>query len=63
MTNMIYPRLEEAKKAFIIVRDYYIANGKTTTQAYRLAWKKPLKFFIEHTTEEAIEILEKEATP
>ena len=32
-----------------------------TRDAYRLAWKKPCKFYREHTAEEAIEILKNEA--
>ena len=55
-------RLEEAKKAFIAVRDYFLNEDNGTSQAYRLAWKKPLKFYREHTLEEAIEILKREGT-
>lgn len=53
-------KIEQAKDNFLIVRDKLNAD-KSMSRAYRLAWKKPWKFYIEHTPTEAIEILKVEA--
>lgn len=54
-------RLEKATKNFIAVRDYFLNEDRGTSRAYRLAWKKPYKFYREHTPVEAVEILKREA--
>ena len=54
-------RIEEATKNFVIVRDHFRKEDNGTSQAYRLAWKKPLKFYREHTPAEAVQILKREA--
>ena len=55
-------KIEQATKAFCIVRDVL---GKRQDDigkaAYRKAWKKSMNFFREHSTNEAIKILEIEA--
>lgn len=51
--------VEIATKAFIKVRDRI--SCRENPEAYRLAYEKPLKFYLEHTTEEAINILVIEA--
>lgn len=52
-------RSEEAKKAFLEVRD--ILAEKHEDFALARAYKKPWKWYREHTTQEAIEILRAEA--
>lgn len=52
-------RLEEAKKAFFKVRD--ILTEKHEDFALAKAYKKPWKWYREHTTQEAIKILRAEA--
>lgn len=52
-------RLEEAKKAFLEVRS--ILAEKHDDFALSRAYKKPWKWYREHTTQEAIEILIAEA--
>lgn len=52
-------RLEEAKKAFLEVRD--ILAEKHEDFALARAYKKPWKWYREHTTQEAIETLRAEA--
>ena len=52
-------KLEEARKAFLKVRDYLLKNQEDFALAR--AYKKPWKWYREHTTQEAIEILRKEA--
>ena len=52
-------RLEEAKKAFLEVRD--ISVEKHEDFALARAYKKPWKWYREHTTQEAIKILRAEA--
>lgn len=51
-------RLEEATKAFLKVRDYFLQ----TQEDFALAkvYGKPWKWYREHTTGEAIEILRAE---
>lgn len=48
-------RHERNVKAFLEVRDKL--NNPQTIAAFRLCWKKPYRFYGEHTTEEAIKIL------
>jgi len=48
-------RIEQAEKAFLVVRDWLYENKHMT--AYRLSYKKPLKFYREHAKEDAIKIL------
>lgn len=52
-------RLEEAKKAFLEVR--HILTEKHENFALAKAYKKPWKWYREHTTQEAIKILRAEA--
>jgi hypothetical protein len=52
-------RLEEARKAFLKVRN--IPTEKHEDFALAKAYKKPWKWYREHTTEEAINILRTEA--
>ena len=51
-------KLEEAQKEFLKVRDYLLKNQEDFALAK--AYKKPLKWYKEHATKEAIEILRKE---
>jgi hypothetical protein len=51
-------KLEEAQKAFLKVRDYLLKNQEDFALAR--AYKKPWKWYREHTTKEVIEILRKE---
>ena len=48
-------RSDKAVKAFCAVRD--TINQREHPTAYRKAFKMPFKFYLEHTTKEAIEIL------
>ena len=48
-------RIEQAVKAFIAVRDELFHTKQI--QAYNFSYKKPLKFYREHTKEDAIAIL------
>lgn len=50
-------RVEIATKKFCAVRDALEPH----TPVYRLAFMQPLKFYVEHTTEQAIEILKAKA--
>lgn len=52
-------RLEEAKKAFLEVRD--ILAEKHEDFALARAYKKPWKWYRQHTAQEAIKILRAEA--
>lgn len=52
-------RLEEAKKAFLEVRDILVEKHEDFALAR--AYKKPWKWYREHTTQEAIKILRAEA--
>lgn len=52
-------KLEESQKAFLKVRDYLLKNQENFALAR--AYKKPWKWYREHTTDEAIEILRAEA--
>ena len=52
-------RLEEAKKAFLEVR--YILAKEREDFALARAYKKPWRWYREHTTQEAIKILRTEA--
>ena len=52
-------KLEEAQKAFFKVRDHLLKNQEDFALAR--AYKKPWKWYREHTAQEAIEILRKEA--
>lgn len=51
-------KLGEAQKAFLKVRDYLLENQEDFALAR--AYKKPWKWYMEHTEKEAIEILKKE---
>lgn len=46
---------------FVAVRDHFLNEDRGTSQAYRMAFKKPMKFYHEHTPAEAVEILKREA--
>lgn len=46
---------------FVAVRDHFLNEDRGTSRAFRLAWKKPMKFYHEHTPAEAVEILKREA--
>ena len=48
-------KLEEAQKAFLKVRDYFLETQEDFALAK--AYSKPWKWYREHTTDEAIEIL------
>lgn len=50
---------ENHKKTFLEIRDLFLQNQENFALAR--AYKKPRKWYGEHTTEEAIEILRKEA--
>lgn len=52
-------KLEEAQKAFLKVRN--ILTEKYEDFALAKAYKKPWKWYREHTTQEAIKILRAEA--
>jgi ABC-type nitrate/sulfonate/bicarbonate transport system substrate-binding protein len=52
-------KLEEAQKAFLKVRDHLLKNQEDFALAK--AYKKTWRWYREHTTQEAIEILRKEA--
>lgn len=54
-------RLEKATENFVAVRDHFLNEDRGTSRAFRLAWKKPMKFYHEHTPAEAVEILKREA--
>lgn len=54
-----YNRMEEATQNFIKVRDKL--NTPETRVAFNLCWKKPWKFYREHSTDEAVQILKQEA--
>ena len=54
-------RLEKATENFCTVRDHFLNEDRGTSQAFRIAWKKPMKFYREHTPAEAVEILKREA--
>ena len=53
-------RIEQAVKAFIAVRDELFHTKQI--QAYNFSYKKPLKFYREHTKEDAIAILQSEVS-
>lgn len=50
--------LEESERAFLKVRDYFLETQENFVLAK--AYSKPWKWYIEHTTSEAIEILRAE---
>nr|DAJ92510.1 MAG TPA: hypothetical protein [Caudoviricetes sp.] len=52
-------KLEEATKAFLKVKDFLLKNQEDFALAR--AYKKPWKWYTEHTTQEAIKILRAEA--
>lgn len=52
-------KLEEAEKEFLKVKDYFLKNQEDFALAR--AYKKPWKWYREHTAKEAIEILRAEA--
>ena len=54
-------RLEQATENFCAVREHFLNEDRGTSQAYRMAFKKPMKFYHEHTPAEAVEILKREA--
>lgn len=51
-------KLKKAEKAFLKVKDYLLKNQEDFALAK--AYKKPWKWYREHTMQEAIEILRKE---
>lgn len=53
-------KLEEAEKAFLKVRDYFLETQEDFALAK--AYSKPWKWYREHTTDEAIEILRAEVS-
>ena len=53
-------KLEEAEKAFLKVRDYFLETQEDF--ALTKAYSKPWKWYREHTTDEAIEILRAEVS-
>lgn len=52
-------RLEQSERAFLKVKNILLQNQEDFALAK--AYKKPWKWYREHTTQEAIEILRKEA--
>ena len=52
-------RHEQNVKKFIEVRNSL--NNSENMAAFRLCWKKPYKFYGEHSVNEAIEILKEES--
>lgn len=54
-----YNRIEEATRNFIKVRDKL--NAPETRVAFNLCWKKPYRFYREHSIDEAVQILKREA--
>lgn len=52
-------RLEKSKNNFLKIRDILLVNHENFALAKM--YKKPWKWYREHTTQEAIEILRKEA--
>jgi hypothetical protein len=52
-------RIEKHTQAFIKVKNRL--HKPETIFAYNLSWKKPLKFYGEHTEDEAVKILIREA--
>lgn len=52
-------KLEEATKSFLKVKDFLLKNQEYFALAR--AYKKPWKWYREHTTQEAIKILRAEA--
>lgn len=54
-------RIEIATENFCAVRDHFLHEDGSTSRAFRLAWKKPMKFYHEHTTAEAVKILKRES--
>lgn len=57
----IMNKIKITEKNFITVRDALLKDYHKHGKAYHLAWKKPMKFYREHTPSEAIEILKQEA--
>lgn len=55
----MFDRMKEAEQNFIKVRDKL--NAPETIVAFNLCWKKPWKFYREHSVDEAMEILKTEA--
>lgn len=56
-----YYGLKSATENFCAVRDHFLNEDRGTSRAFRLAWKKPMKFYYKHTPAEAVEILKREA--
>ena len=52
---------DNARQAFVIVRNKLHDESHGRSKAYRLAYEKKMRFYAEHTADEAIEILKKEA--
>ena len=53
--------IEKATENFYAVRDHFLNEDGGRSRTFRLAWKKPMKFYHEHTPAEAVEILKREA--
>lgn len=51
---------EEAHANFFAVKSYFLKENMGVCAAYRLAFKKPWRFYAEHTPEEAIALLKEE---
>jgi hypothetical protein len=47
----------EARKTFIETIKIFQAKDQTLTQAYRMAWKVPMRFYSAITPEQAYEVL------
>jgi hypothetical protein len=47
----------EARKTFIETIKIFQAKDQTLTQAYRMAWKMPMRFYSLLTAEQAYEML------
>ena len=56
--------LRNGKKAtenFVAVRDHLHDESQGRSKAYRLAYEKKMRFYMEHSVEEAIKILKQES--
>lgn len=51
----------KATENFVLVRDKLHSESQGKSKAYRLAYEKKMRFYIENTVDDAIKILKKEA--
>ena len=51
----------KATENFVMVRNRLYNESRGRSKAYRLAYEKKMSFYIEHSMDEAIEILKKDA--